>query len=128
MRVTEKEIESVSKLAPFERYKYFIKKVANSEKMCALQKEDEWAIAEVDNYKLFSLWSAEEIASLNATGIWEGYDSVEISFDMFEEQVVPVIRQNDYLLNIFSVNGKVGFVVDVDEFIRDLKEELKNYE
>ena len=38
-----------------------------------------------------------------------------------------IIRENDFLINVFPTN-KTGFVVTLDEFIRDLKDELKNYE
>ena len=128
VKITEKEIEHVSKLEPFERYRYLIKRVADSELMFSLKKEDQWAIAQVDDCKLFSIWSSKEFALLNATDLWNGYSPVEIDFDMFEDEIMPFLKENNYLMNTFSMSGKSGFVVEVDEFIRDLKEELRNYE
>jgi len=36
--------------------------------------------------------------------------------------------ENNYLINVFPMNNKTGFVVSLEEFERDLSEELKNYE
>jgi hypothetical protein len=128
MRINEKEIEAVEKLAPFERYNYLIKRIANLEVMFSLKKGDEWAIAEVEDNLLFSLWSAKEFALLNATDAWTGFTTVEINFEMFEGEIIPLIKERNYLLNCFPTNGRSGFIVDIDEFLRDLKEELENYE
>ena len=128
MHITEKEIESVNKLEPLARYKYLIKRIASFQRMYSLKKDDEWAIAEIEGYKVFSIWSAKEFALLNTTGNWQDYQSTEIDFGLFEEEIVPLIRENNYLLNVFSVKNKSGFVVDIDEFLNDLSIELKNYE
>ncbi|GEP98234.1 DUF2750 domain-containing protein [Chitinophaga cymbidii] len=128
MRITEKEIENVLKLDPFERYKYLIKRVADTQVMYALKLGSEWAIADIDENKVFSIWSAREFALLNATGVWETYDAVEINLDFFEKAIMPLLESNGFLLNVFSINNRSGFVVELDEFIRDLNDELRNYE
>lgn len=131
MKVSQKEIESVLKLEPFQRYKYFMKRVADWEVMYSIKKDDEWALAEVEDegevFKLFSLWNAEEFAELNAIGEWEGYDVAEISLDSFEEVIIPIIESSNYLINVFSVREETGFVVDLNEFLRDLQNELDRF-
>ncbi|MCA4809525.1 DUF2750 domain-containing protein [Empedobacter stercoris] len=57
---------------------------------------------------------------------WSDCEVLEIDFNRLEE-IINFIRENDFLINVFPTN-KTGFVVTLDEFIRDLKEELKSYE
>lgn len=129
MRVTEKEVDSVSALEPFKRYQYFVKRVSDSEKMYSLQSQEaNWAISEVEGHKLFPLWSAKEFAELCLIDGWEGYTIKEISLDDFEDEIISIIEAENYLLNVFSVGPKTGFVITLDEFIRDLSEEMKKYE
>lgn len=129
MKVTEKEVESVSSLEPFKRYQYFIKRVADSEKLYSLQnKEGNWAISELEGQSLFPFWSAKEFAENCTMDGWEGYSVKEVPMDDFEEELISLIEYNDYLLNIFPVAEKTGFVVNLDEFVRDLTEEMGKYE
>ena len=63
IKITEKEIKAVSALAPYERYKYFIKRIVDTELMYSLKSHDgNWAISKVEASKLFPLWSAREFA------------------------------------------------------------------
>lgn len=128
MKVNDKEIEAISKLEPIKRYQYFIKRVADSEAMYSLiDKEGNWALADVEGRTVFSVWSASEFASACALGEWEGFSVKEIAMEEFEDQIIDEIDQNNYLINVFSIKGKSGFVVDLSEFARDLSEEMKKY-
>lgn len=128
MKVTDKEIASVSLLTPFERYKYFIKRVADSELMYTLiDSNREWAIADVEGKGVLSVWSAPEFAEQNAIEQWSGFSVEEVSIERFEEDVIDKIEENGYLVNVFPVKGKSGFVVELIEFARDLNEEMRKY-
>lgn len=39
-----------------------------------------------------------------------------------------IINTENYLINVFPVNGRSGFVVSLEEFDRDLQEELDKIE
>src|SRR5258708_3974697 len=124
MKITYQEILNVSKLAPIERYKYFIKRAVDFEKLYSLKNSTgDWAITEVDNHKLFSLWSSKEFAEQCLIGLWKDYNIVEITLEDFVDNIVPQIELNNYLLNVFSVQNKSGFIVELDEFIKDFQEE-----
>lgn len=128
MKITDKEIEATSNLEPAKRYQYFIKRVADSEKMYSLvDDEGSWAIADVDEKSLFSVWSAPKFAETCAVGEWEGFVVKEFTIENFEDEVIDEIDKNGYLINVFSVKGKSGFVVELNEFARDLSEEMKKY-
>ena len=56
-----KEVESVSKLIPLERYRYFIKKIADYEELWTIIDENgDYALSDIDDIVLISFWSAKE--------------------------------------------------------------------
>ena len=48
--------------------------------------------------------------------------------DDFEDKIIAIIEEENYLINVFPVNNKTGFVVTLQELIRDLNDELEQYE
>lgn len=127
--MNQKELESVSKLEPFKRYQYLIKKIADSEKIYSLQSVDgDWASSTVKNHHLFPIWSTSEFASKAATDAWANFIVVEEDIYNFMEAILPEIENDGFLLNIFPIGDTTGFVVKPDEFTRDLREELEQYE
>jgi hypothetical protein len=125
--ISQKEVDNVLKLSPLERYKYTVKWVADGGVIYTLARQGTIAIANLENQQVVSFWSAEVFASLSAKGAWSGYEVMKINLEVFEAEVMPLISKEAYLLNIFSVEDKSGFVVGLDEFITDLHEELSNY-
>ncbi|MGJ1454514.1 DUF2750 domain-containing protein [Sphingobacterium multivorum] len=126
--LSEKEMASVVKLAPFDRYKYFLKRVADTERMYTLVNgNNEYALSEVKGNYVFSLWPFREYALLSIVGEWDNYQVKEITLDEFENEVIDFIEQNKYLINVFTVDSKAGFIVNLIEFARDLSDELKKY-
>ncbi len=124
-----KEIESVSKLSPLERYKYFIKKIADFEEIWTIIDENgDYALSDIDDKVLISFWSAKEFIYSNLEGGWEKCVPKILSFDDLENEIFDLVASEDYLINVFPVNGKSGFVVELDEFAKDLSDELKNYQ
>ncbi len=121
------EIEKVIKLSPIERYKYFIKRVADREVMYTLVDNNNIVTSEIDGKEIVPFWTSQDFAGLCKVAGWEHLDIKKISLDYFEEEMIDLIEENDYLLNIFPVGEKTGFVVDINEFARDLSDELKNY-
>jgi hypothetical protein len=129
MEMNRKEIENVLSLEPFERYKYFLKKVADSEKVYTLEsKEGDWATSTVKEYILFPVWSANEFALGCAIDEWGEFNPIETNIRDFIRISLPEIEGDGFLLNVFPAGKRTGFVVKPDEFIRDISEELENYE
>ncbi|GAA3985703.1 DUF2750 domain-containing protein [Hymenobacter antarcticus] len=124
----QKEIASVSALKPFERYQHTVKKVVDFEMAYTLTHADgTWALAAVEGNTLISIWPAAVYTELNAGGKWQGYVPHALSLDELVITHLESFEQNDFLINVFSVNGETGFVVNPDEFRAVLEEESKNY-
>lgn len=97
------------------------------EKIYTLSFNKEIAIAEVNGKKLISIWSAKEYAEVYAIHEWENYEVTEFDLDEFEDVVGKLVIENGYLVNVFSIANKSGFVVSWDELWRDLDDELEQY-
>ncbi|WP_286477407.1 DUF2750 domain-containing protein [Empedobacter falsenii] len=104
-----KEIENILKLNTFDRYQYFIRKIADWEIAYILIFPDgNYAISTIDDKKLFPIWSAKEFAELSKTDGWESCNIIELTFDDFEETLFDYIDENNLLLNVFPTD-KTGF-------------------
>ena len=77
---------------------------------------------------MFPMWSHKEFAQLNLDNGWENFEIIEISLDKLEKEIIPFISDNNYRINVFPLNNKTGFVVNIEEFRRDLEIELEDYQ
>ncbi|WP_312901539.1 DUF2750 domain-containing protein [Chryseobacterium taichungense] len=127
--MNNKEKENILKLEPYKRYQYFIKKIADFEELWTIVDEDgNYALSDVDNHTLISLWTSEEFVKSNLEQGWEKCKPIKLTLDELREELFELIVDEGYLINIFPINGRSGFVVNLNEFIRDLDEELDKIE
>lgn len=123
-----KEIESVSSLIPIERYKYVIKKIADSEKVYSLESKDgRWVSFTVKKQSLYPIWSAKEFALNCAVEDWSEFNIIEVPLNEFVEIKLKDVVNNGFLINVFPVRDLHGFIIKPTEFLRDLNCELENY-
>ena len=102
MNISNKEFDAIMKLEPFDRYKYHIKKFADSEIMFSLQNaQKEIAIAEVENKLMISFWPAREFALSLAKGPWINYSECEITLNLFKKKFIPEIKKKSIYLTFF---------------------------
>ncbi|PZU26011.1 MULTISPECIES: DUF2750 domain-containing protein [Sphingobacterium] len=120
-----KEKENILKLDPFKRYQHFLKKIADFEELWTIVDEDgNYAISEIDGYKLISFWTVEEFIFSNLSDGWEDCKPFKLILEDLQNELYEIIATENYLINVFPINGKTGFVVNINEFKRDLDEEL----
>lgn len=129
MSLHKKAIENISNLIPFERHKYFIRRIADYEELWTIvDKSGDIALSVLENKTLVSFWADEDFIENNLSNGWEKCVPFKINLEDFAETIIPLIEENNYLINVFPLNGKSGFVVNLEEFARDLNEELDKYE
>ncbi len=126
--IRKEEVDNVSKLSPKDRYKYFIKKVADFEELWLLKNDnDDIALSEDKSHVLVPFWTAPEFLQSCQNGIWREYIAAKVTLDELEDEVLIDARKKGHLIDVFPINNKSGFVVSVEEFVRDLNHELENY-
>ncbi len=126
-KISQKELENVIALAPFDRYKYTVKWIADGEAVYILENNAALAMGQLDEHKVIPIWSAAEYAALSKNGAWADFEVKSISLVDFEDIYMPIIAEHNYLLDVFPLGDKSGFVVTLGEFLRDLDDELSNY-
>jgi hypothetical protein len=128
-KISDKELQSVSSLGPFDRYRHFIKRIADFGELWLLQNDrGDYALSQIEDKVVLSVWSAPEYIQSCENAGWEGYAPTVINIDDLNDTLAPLIIKKGYLIDVFPVNNKSGFVVTLDEFIHDLNTELSNYE
>lgn len=128
MEINKQQISTVSNLKPDERYSYFIKRLADFEIFYTLKNDsNEFVISELEENKLIHFWSSPEFAQLCLVEVWENHKIVEVSLEEFEDEIVDFIEENSILIDIFPVENRTGFIVNLNEFVRDLNVEFGKY-
>ena len=128
MSLHPKQIESVISLIGPERYKHFIKQVADSEVVWVLE-DDGWALAATDTGEtVFTVWPAKEYAELCAQDEWASYEPSEVSLDEFMNELLPKLNDDGILVGVFYTPKNKGVTQTVAKIIEDISLELKQYE
>lgn len=125
--MNEIEFNSVQNLSAQKRYKYFIKKIVDSEEIWGLYKEG-WAIAKDNNshqYLLF--WPKKEFAEANAVEMWSSYIPMSISLNDFIEKWAPGMSKDNIYAAIFYMPQNNGVIIEANMLLKDIKLELDNY-
>lgn len=130
IKINDAQAKAILRLDAKERYVHSLKMIADTEEMYSLLNSDEnWELAEVENKVVFFLWPAKEYVVPFLQGEdWKNSSIEKITLDEFNDEIIPFLREKKILINVFSVNKQSGFVVSSDEFIRDLEEELEQYD
>ncbi len=108
------------------RREYSVEKIAEWEEVYVLESfSNELAYGEVEGHAILPVWPSKASASQNAIDGWGDHKpksySIEDFFDLIGEE-------DDFLISIYPVENKSGFILSVEEFMRDLIVELRNYE
>lgn len=123
------EIENIHSLSLTDRYYYCLKRIAESGQVWTILDADgSFTLAEIEQTTVISLWSAEAFIESNLTPDWADCVPFKLSLGVMEEILIPLIRQNNYRINVFPVDSRVGYIVSLADFITDLNAELEQYE
>lgn len=128
LKIKNKEIQSVIRLNSKKRYQYFIKKVADSDRIWGLY-NDGWALAGDEEGETFiPLWPSREYASLCAIQQWEGYNPEFVDLHEFLDEHLNELIENSIKIAVFYTPQDKGIIPTYEQFKRDLCEELSRIE
>ena len=130
LNISPEEIKALTTCPPDVRYQYTIKRIADTETMWTLGIDNQtFAIQKIKEDCLLPIWSSKEFAILFGSTIMKEYSCIPISLDNFEDNIIDIICENGYLLNIFPTQiEEIGKVVGINRFSEDLSEALSEYE
>ena len=126
--ITPIQVQEILQLRPEKRYMHSIKRICDFEEMYTLLDEnDSWQLAEVDARVMFFIWPAKEYAQTFLQEQWATSKIKIITINEFYSEILTLLKEHNYLLNVFPTNNLSGFVVTVDKFIEDLNSEMEKY-
>ena len=130
LNISPEEIKALTTCPLDVRYQYTIKRIADTETMWTLGIDNQtFAIQKIKEDCLLPIWSSKEFAILFGSTIMKEYSCIPISLDNFEDNIIDIICENGYLLNIFPTQiEEIGKVVGINRFSEDLSEALSEYE
>ena len=129
LKISPKEIETLMSCNPDVRYQYTIKRIADTETLWTLGVNNQtFAIQKSGEDYLLPIWSSKEFAITFGSTFMKEYRCIPISLDNFEENIIDIICENGYLLNVFPTKTEeIGKVVGINSFSEDLSAALSEY-
>ena len=127
LQLSSNEIDSVLKISPDKRYKYFLNRVADSGILWGGYDYD-WIIMEENENRFFPVWPNKEYARLflemNSKNSLQ--KSIEVH-DFMENFLIDLEAQNIAIL-VFPIPEKTGSIVCHQTLYNDLDQELLRIE
>lgn len=125
----DKEIESVIRLPASERYKYFVKKAADTEQVWSLRKDAGWATSADDAGQIcVPVWPHAKYAAACANENWAEYEPHSIELDAWLERWLPGMQRDGRLAAVFPTPTSQTVNVPPDRLKGDIEAELELYE
>lgn len=126
--IHEQEFHSVLQLGATQRYTYFLKKVADWEKLWSLHDEDSWALSRDPLGKqAVPVWPHPDFALASATGLWDDYIPKPIDIELWIQKWIPGIQRDNRNVAVFPTLDDKGVVISAEQLLQDLKLELSKY-
>lgn len=128
--ISQTELKAIVKLDPIKRYKYFLKRIADSESMFSLGEDENPWILSYNNEQALVLWPFEEFVGYYKSKRKDFDDSKPIKISIYELDNKEVAKLKDNGINtvdIFPIDENCGHLIKIDDFILDLNRELENY-
>jgi hypothetical protein len=123
-----KQFESVMALDALSRYSYFVRKVADFEKVWGLC-EGGWALMGDDaGNQLLPVWPEREFAEALAQGDWASHTAKAIPLEDFVEKWLPGMEKDGTQLAVFPTPSGNGVLAAPPRLLADLRSEMKQYE
>ncbi len=126
-KVSQRQIEAVTKLAAPKRYSHFIKVVAGWGEVWGLY-DDGWAMSGTEEgEQVLPFWPAKEYAEICAVDEWSNYKPKSIDLDEFLNVVLPELKEEGVSPGVFYVSKMGSVDVTVETILEDLRAELSKY-
>ena len=130
MKLTDKELSALLAQSAEMRYKYSIKRIADAYCLWTIVSSDGSIFLIADNgYRMFPIWPFREYAEIYMGGKTIGFDVIPMDLNKFESEMIDIICGNNIPLAVFPISDDdTGKIVDLDAFVKDLSNELENYQ
>lgn len=129
MKLTDKGVSALLDKSAEMRYKYSIKRIADTESLWTIISDDGYyRLIDNNGKQLFPIWPFKEYVEMYMIGEATDFNAISIDLIKFENEVIDIIRNNNIPLAIFPISDdNTGKIIEANTFIKDLYVELANY-
>ena len=110
-----------------QRYDYCVRKVADTQEVWGLY-HDGWATAQAHGRVAIPFWPEAAFAQACASGDWAHFQPRAIALGDFLHKWLPGMANNGQLASMFPVPQDSASIVAPADLLRDLQDELEQYE
>lgn len=127
--VHHQEYENVICLSTFDRYQYFLNKVADWEEVWSVGEGDGWRLMQDSTGTLcVPVWPARAFAEACCQGLWSAVTPKAISLSDWMTRWLPGIGTDGRKVAVFPLATDQGMLLDSDQLNQDLQEVLEQFE
>lgn len=130
LKISTKEIMALLQSQPEIRYKYTLKRIADTECIWSIiGSDDSFAIQVYGDKRLFPIWSSKEYAQAFLVNNSAGLKSIAMTLDYFVDYIIDYISREELLINVFPTEEEpFDSIVEMNKFAEDLGILLEDYE
>jgi hypothetical protein len=125
-RLSQKEMEAVSRLNAEARLEHFIKRVADWEEVWSLRNSGGWVLSETSSgHEAAPFWPHASYAKDCAQNEWAGCEPQSIELRAFIEKWLPGLTKDKKLLAIFPTPSSIGAIASPELVLQELVAECR---
>ena len=122
------KIRNIENLSPEDRYGYFIRKVADTQEVFLIQKDDQFVLlGDKDEYESIPVWPEKEFAEMMLVNEWKDYSLEVVNVYDFVDWL-DKLEAEGMKIAAFPMANLNAVVVSADEMKNHLNYELQQYE
>ena len=128
-QINAKQIESIKKLIINKRYEHLIKKIADTEELWTI-KMDGWFLLFGDDggNEYIPIWPHPEYIKDFQTEEWRKSFPEKINLEDWLEKWIPGMIKDKKRIAVFPVIDQKYNIISPEEFEKDIRNELEQYE
>lgn len=124
----DQEVSAMLQATDDKRYTYFIKRVADVEKIWGLKDDRGWVVmGDDEGQEVLPVWPHERYASACATGDWTNSQPEVISLNKWMSAWLPGLEREGRLIGVFPNLSGRAVVVSSAKLRLDIEAELERY-
>lgn len=128
-KVSPQEYDAILSLPEFDRYQYFINKIADWGEVWSIGDYEGWRMMSDDAGIICSpVWPAQAFAAACCNEEWSQDEPKLISLDDWMRKWLPGLKQDGRKVAVFPLPADKGMILEYDQLLTDLQEVLSDIE
>ncbi len=120
-KLSTTERDNTIALSNYQRYQYFIDKVAEHGEIWSLANDEGWVTLSAEGDNCLPIWPHEDFAAQWATGDWVDCTPKSVTLEVWLKRWTKGLKSDETLLVVFPNLEEEALLVDPEELDEDLR-------